>query len=515
MIKGLRIRNIRSLVDSGEIELKPITLLLGQNSSGKSSVLRTIPLLKQSIQTRSSAPILWYGDFVDFGSIRDVKSTLTDDDNVKLEFIASGITLHSYHHYSPSHTVLDDASITLSLYESEDATRVNGFTLRVGADTVDVTLDAKFAARRTTVNGIDYTKVLSTDRYRFSTSTIVPQLTYTGRAPRDGVFYYGGLQTNSPGFREISAIFQRNLHNRSSSGTISALVRRLEYTSAKGFLDSIRSIYSPLQSWRRYVNELSHRKRASELEEIRRLVLLSHLGVILHALLQSLSLTFNASAYIGPARATGERYYRHQELAVDQIDPQGRNLAMFLYSLSPVQREAFSTWLSESLGYALKVSRSGGHLQIELRENSSEEFHNITDMGYGFSQILPVLAQIWLWIRNSNQFNASSIIAIEQPELHLHPAYQSRIADVLCNAIVAQTSNNNARTPTFLVETHSESLINRLGELVFQKVIPPDSVSIYVFQRDSSSEATSITKSMFDASGGLKNWPLGFFTSVV
>ena len=70
-MKSLYLKNFRSIECSGDIELKPLTVLLGTNSSGKSSFLRVLPLLKQSIETKSRGPILWFGNYVDFGSFNE------------------------------------------------------------------------------------------------------------------------------------------------------------------------------------------------------------------------------------------------------------------------------------------------------------------------------------------------------------------------------------------------------------------------------------------------------------
>lgn len=71
------IQNLRRLKSTPMVELRPITLLLGRNSVGKSTFLRSFPLLRQSIETNASAPILWYGDLVDFGNFR---SAVSDND---------------------------------------------------------------------------------------------------------------------------------------------------------------------------------------------------------------------------------------------------------------------------------------------------------------------------------------------------------------------------------------------------------------------------------------------------
>ena len=71
-VNTLRIQNLRSLVDTGHIDLKPITILVGRNSSGKSSFARIFPLLRQSIEASKRGPILWWGRLVDFGKLKNV-----------------------------------------------------------------------------------------------------------------------------------------------------------------------------------------------------------------------------------------------------------------------------------------------------------------------------------------------------------------------------------------------------------------------------------------------------------
>ena len=74
MIKALRLRNLRSFPNSQDasyVDLKPLTVLVGKNSSGKSSFLRSFPLLRQSVEAKTTGPILWYGSYVDFGAFSE------------------------------------------------------------------------------------------------------------------------------------------------------------------------------------------------------------------------------------------------------------------------------------------------------------------------------------------------------------------------------------------------------------------------------------------------------------
>lgn len=59
-MNNIRLINFRNIADSGEIELKPLTILVGKNGSGKSSFLRLFPLLQQSMEVTKRDPFLWY-----------------------------------------------------------------------------------------------------------------------------------------------------------------------------------------------------------------------------------------------------------------------------------------------------------------------------------------------------------------------------------------------------------------------------------------------------------------------
>lgn len=58
-LKSIRIENLRSLTDTGNIELKPLTILVGKNSVGKSTFARTFPLLRQTCEAQKS--LLYFG----------------------------------------------------------------------------------------------------------------------------------------------------------------------------------------------------------------------------------------------------------------------------------------------------------------------------------------------------------------------------------------------------------------------------------------------------------------------
>ena len=72
-MQSFRIKNIKSFMDSGEIKIKPITILVGQNSCGKSSLLRFPAVLAQTANyVGSNPPISFFGENIDYGNFEDV-----------------------------------------------------------------------------------------------------------------------------------------------------------------------------------------------------------------------------------------------------------------------------------------------------------------------------------------------------------------------------------------------------------------------------------------------------------
>jgi predicted ATPase len=102
------------------------------------------------------------------------------------------------------------------------------------------------------------------------------------------------------------------------------------------------------------------------------------------------------------------------------------------------------------------------------------------------------------------------IIAIEQPELHLHPAYQANLADLFVSAV---HGTGGASGATVLLETHSEVMIGRLGELVAAGRIRPDDVAIHFVEKDEESGLSQVRLGEFSTDGVIENWPVGFFSA--
>ena len=121
-------------------------------------------------------------------------------------------------------------------------------------------------------------------------------------------------------------------------------------------------------------------------------------------------------------------------------------------------------------------------------------------VGVGVSQLLPVLVLCLL-------SKPGSMILLEQPELHLHPALQQRLADFL---IAAARSGRQ-----LIVETHSEYIVSRLRRRIAEDTSDEDellSMSKIVFaERDPQTGVTAYREVELSPFGKIEDWPRGFF----
>ena len=95
-MEKISLKNYRSISDSGEIDIKPLTIAVGRNSAGKSSFVRLFPLLKQTLERKISDSLLWYGDYVDFGDFQHTVSKQNPNKPIEISF-----SIMTYSRYYP------------------------------------------------------------------------------------------------------------------------------------------------------------------------------------------------------------------------------------------------------------------------------------------------------------------------------------------------------------------------------------------------------------------------------
>ena len=98
---------------------------------------------------------------------------------------------------------------------------------------------------------------------------------------------------------------------------------------------------------------------------------------------------------------------------------------------------------------------------------------------------------------------------MEQPELHLHPAYQAKIADAFITTI--ERMEDQKREANLIVETHSETIINRLGRRIREGLLRASDVNVVIFNKTLLDSHTTVEEYSYNGNGQIKNWPYGFF----
>jgi predicted ATPase len=162
--------------------------------------------------------------------------------------------------------------------------------------------------------------------------------------------------------------------------------------------------------------------------------------------------------------------------------------------------EALGAWLQHfELAKAVKSvdqGRDKPRMVVKIDESANEV--DLRSVGQGLSQMLPVLMQCLL------AAPGSSLVIVEQPELHLHPKLESQLADFFLSC--ARSGRQ------IFVETHSEHLINRLRLRIAEDSTEVTSDLIQVLFADQVIGVTTFEKADIDKYGGLvkEQWPPGF-----
>lgn len=209
--------------------------------------------------------------------------------------------------------------------------------------------------------------------------------------------------------------------------------------------------------------------------------------------------------YLSPIRANPERIYIHYSNNATDISENGANSAHILWSkknkIVNFNNESYK--LLEALHKSIEILGLGQEItsekisemvyQIGLKIKNSNSAVSLADVGFGYSQVLPV---ILLGLLNNND----NLLLIEQPEIHLHPSSASKLADLFLAFIKDKKK--------FIIETHSQELINKLRLRVIQDPSLKELINIVFIDQDEN--GTQIKQFEIDETGMFPEWPKGF-----
>jgi hypothetical protein len=453
-MEAIRIRNLRSLADTGDVQLKPITLLVGANSSGKSSFLRVFPMLKQSAETRTGSGLLLNEPYVDYGVFPVALRKDADPQEIILDFEIE-LTSRPDVRWGRLSFLLEPLSVRLSVHFAQRSQaelysyiREVDINLGKGANRDVIILEASEEGRLTSLRINEYEAKNESTQLRLKPGRgIVPLLSAaTDEADGENIFVPEDAIETGP-FAE-SLLRQTNtiFHGRTLKDTRLNIFRAIKLGSPSAMLEHMRHV-TDNGVWNMRMKAWEPTTRP--FIQLRNLLLGDKLAEILSTLSRYVSEFARSVHYFEPIRARVQRDYMSRDVQVENVESDGKNVAMFLTSLSPLARNSFQGWMSKNFGLSVypEAVGDGSRVALRLREEKTGSEFNLADMGFGYSQMLPLLVQ------------------------------------------------------------------NRLGHLVERKQVGPDDIQVLLFERGRESDplVSTITKARFNVEGVLENWPFGFF----
>jgi len=437
MLNELRIQNFKGWKDTGTIKMAPITLFFGANSSGKSSIGQFLMLLKQTVSVSDRKAVLYSGD-------KNSAVQLGSFIDMVYEHDSKNDLLFEYV-WNLSETIKIKDNVSKKMYE---------------------------------VNNISFSASLGIEDHE-SKKLQVKHFEYHLLNGDNDVFDIEMKKAEEKIKYKIDAQPYKLKRNTGRAWSIGAPVKFY------GFPDEVIAYYQNAE----FVQKLN--------------------------LLQEQM--FRSIYYLGPLRTKTERLYTWAGNETDSVGFSGENTVAAM--LAAKQRKI-------SLGYKKrtypfeeviarqlkkmkliddfkvnKISENRQEYEVKVKTKGSKSWVDLPDVGFGVSQVLPVLVQCFY-------APANSIIIMEQPEIHLHPAAQSVLADVIIDVINSR-ENGKDRNIQLIIETHSEHFLRRLQRRIAEDVIAKEKVTAYFSKIDRLPAKLDPLK--IDIFGSIQNWPENFF----
>ncbi len=213
---------------------------------------------------------------------------------------------------------------------------------------------------------------------------------------------------------------------------------------------------------------------------------------------------------LSPFREKPERTYLYSGVTAERIGTTGANTATLMAS-DAARRGSESKGLQSAISNWFKLSNIAKSIQIDtigprhfeiVLVDFDERKHNISDVGFGCSQVLPVLAATLNVFRQRVRTMGNPTLIVQEPEIHLHPNAQAALGSFFAG-IVPEDGQ-------LFLETHSDNLILRLARHVADSTIDHSDIRVfYVHKIDAISRVNLV--SIDDEGFFSSDWPGGFF----
>lgn len=204
--------------------------------------------------------------------------------------------------------------------------------------------------------------------------------------------------------------------------------------------------------------------------------------------------------YIGAFRIQPERTYYRKAKLLDKVGKFGDNYIDLILewkdNASPEYKELVRILRYLKILHGIRFRKSsGGRFEPRVKINDGGVWSSLIDVGFGISQLLPIVVA-------DLQMSKGSTLIVAQPEMHLHTSAQADFASYF----IKQVKEENKR---YILETHSEYMLNRIRAAIVKGVIGPKDVSVYYF--DNSISGSKYYKINLAKDGQVKGAPKEFF----
>lgn len=555
-LNSLSLRNFKAIgLVEQRVEFRPITLLYGPNSAGKSTIVQALHYLSEILTRNNCDPgTIQIGGKLNLGGFRNLAHLHDPDITIELaiELALGNNLLPSYGGDEEDEHLL--LGVTLGSEQVYDLNRIEAVEVRLGVRWSQQLDQAYVAAYSVTVDGEHFATLTATpDQKQIALSELNCQHPIFG-APLSEDQEVGTVGEALQGLLDefITTPMTVDGHTvtaplqlRTGRGAMPVFGSLLPLAPSTDLLDEEES--DPRQQR----TDKERRQAETRDEEIHRAErdfghlnrYLSRVIVGAGELAQDCLQQF---LYLGPLREIPGRHYSPELSpglarwssglgAWDQLYNEGARLAEKInawlandkrldagyevcyteYKPIPVDSPLMvalqtgselieaTDWVREQLD-AVPTRR-----QVTLRDQRTGIDMHPEDLGTGISQVLPVLVAALGHNKN--------IVAIEQPELHIHPKFQVELGELFIHAI---KDEHIAQDTVFILETHSEYMmlrfLRRLYETVNDELEPdthaltPNDLAVYYV--NPAGDATEITHLHLTEEGEfLDRWPNGFF----
>ncbi|MBB1227724.1 AAA family ATPase [Pantoea pleuroti] len=435
MITNLSSKNFKAF-ESTNMDIKPITLIVGPNNSGKSSALAIPRILSQTLQSYdNNIPLLLNGYLGDFGTYKDITFGNSIRKGIEIKVSVKREKSSAFYSKIFKKAELDYTSNFEFTFKYKYRSKFREIVLSeivvdVGNDNV-ITITRSDDSENYVINTLN--NITIPTELRSSISKKIRIFNFIPSNLTLGYELYNNEKLNK-------LIFEDTMHAARALTHISDTLQK-DLTGVE-YLGAMRS--APLRSY------LYSGERHSKV-----------------------GITGENSANI---------------LAMDEIKGEKKSKKLI---------NKISNWLNKAgIASDLKINHlSDRHYEIKIQHPITKEYENYADVGYGNSQIIPVLTAGY-------NMQEGGLLIVEEPEIHLHPKAQAELA----NFFLDMYQENKV----VIAETHSEHLIVRLQQYIALKEIPEEDVVIYYSHF--IGDKKSLIKLELDELGNFKDpWPEGFF----